>query len=134
MPVVQTMSLDRWHSPPGSPVNDDFELSDEFISPADDIPIPFLPLPSEFDYTKRTDWEMLSKRIENWLIELNTKLPQWTWGRNTFWLTFIAAFPSFPRGTWPMWNPRIPLEGTFIEQWLETSSTNIKVDDGLSLR
>ncbi|KAG1874862.1 hypothetical protein F4604DRAFT_1924993 [Suillus subluteus] len=61
MPIIQTMSLDRWCSPPGSPVNDNFELSDG-CSPPDDIPIPFLPLPSEFDYTKRTDWEMLSKQ------------------------------------------------------------------------
>ncbi|KAG1760524.1 hypothetical protein EDD22DRAFT_741354, partial [Suillus occidentalis] len=125
MPIVQTMSLDRWRSLPGSPVNDvsvfdDFELlSDDSVSPANDIPIPFLPLPSHFNYNKRTDWELLSKRIEKWLIEVDTELPQWTWGRDIFWLTFIAAFPSFPRGTWHMWDPRIPLEGAFIEQWLE---------------
>jgi hypothetical protein len=28
-----------------------------------------------------------------------------------------------------MWDPRIPLEGAFIEQWLETSNDNINVDD-----
>lgn len=81
MPIVQTMSLDRWRSLPGSPVNDvrvfvllsvynlhsvkDFELlSDDSVSPANDIPIPFLPLSSHFNYNKRTDWEMLSKQIE----------------------------------------------------------------------
>ncbi|KAG2065608.1 hypothetical protein BDR04DRAFT_984712, partial [Suillus decipiens] len=125
MPVIQTMSLDRWRSLPGSSVNDDFEsLSDDSISPASDIPIPFLPLPSHFNYNKRTDWEMLSKQIEKWPIELDTELLQWIWGCNIFWLTFIAAFPSFPRGTWHMWDPRILLEGAFIEQWLETSSNN----------
>jgi hypothetical protein len=28
-----------------------------------------------------------------------------------------------------MWDPRIPLEGAFIEQWLETLSNNVNVDD-----
>ncbi|KAG1783424.1 hypothetical protein EV702DRAFT_959444 [Suillus placidus] len=134
MPVVQTMSFDQhFFSSLYTTyiLSKDFELSDDFVSPANDIPIPFLPLPSEFNYTKRADWEMLSKRIEAWLIELDTELPQWTWGRDMFWLTFIAAFPAFPRGTWHMWNPRILLEGAFIEQWLETSSTNVNVDDDI---
>ncbi|KAG2155022.1 uncharacterized protein EDB93DRAFT_1247978 [Suillus bovinus] len=110
MPIVQTMSLDCWHSLPGSPVNDDFELlSDDSVSPANNIPIPFLPLPSHFNYNKRTDWELLSK--------LDRKMANRT------------AFPSFPRGTWHMWDPRIPLEGAFIEQWLETSDDNINVDN-----
>ncbi|KAG2063877.1 hypothetical protein BDR04DRAFT_981195, partial [Suillus decipiens] len=125
MPIIQTMSLDHWHSLPGSPVNDDFEsLSDDSISPTSDIPIPFLPLPSHFNYNKWTDWEMLSKQIEKWLIKLDMELPQWTCGCDIFWLTFIAAFPFFSRGTWHMWDTHIPLEGAFIEQWLETSSNN----------
>jgi hypothetical protein len=53
-------------------------------------------------------------------VQLDTGLPQWTWGWDTFWLAFIAAFPFFPRGMWPLWNPRVPLEGAFIEKWLET--------------
>lgn len=28
-----------------------------------------------------------------------------------------------------MWDSRIPLEGAFIEQWLETSSNNVNVND-----
>ncbi|KAG2354907.1 hypothetical protein BDR07DRAFT_1229648, partial [Suillus spraguei] len=120
MPIVQTMSLDHWCSLPESPVNDDFELlSDDSVSPANNIPIPFLPLPSHFNYNKWTDWELIFKQIEKWLIEVDMELPQWTWGRDIFWLTFIAAFPSFPRGTWHMWDPRILLEGAFTEQWLE---------------
>ncbi|KAG1762179.1 hypothetical protein EDD22DRAFT_741192, partial [Suillus occidentalis] len=120
MLIVQTMSLDHWRSLPGSPVNDDLELlSDDSVSPANNIPIPFLPLPSHFNYNKWTDWELLSKRIEKWLIKIDMELLQWTWGCDIFWLTFIAAFPSFPRGTWHMWDPCIPLEGAFIEQWLE---------------
>jgi hypothetical protein len=50
------------------------------------------------------------------------------WGWDAFWLTFVAAYPFFPRGTWPMWDPRIPLEGAFIEQWLETLSHSITVN------
>ncbi|KAG1876991.1 hypothetical protein C8R48DRAFT_544681, partial [Suillus tomentosus] len=121
MPIIHAMSVDPWCTPPGSPVNNvsGFEPSENSILPADDVPIPFLPLPSEFDYTKRKDWAELSQRIEKWLIELDTELPEWSWGRDTFWLMFVAAFPSFPRGTWPMWDPRIPLEGAFIEQWLQ---------------
>ncbi|KAG1764376.1 hypothetical protein EV702DRAFT_982086 [Suillus placidus] len=46
----------------------------------------------------------------------------WTWGRDAFWLAFVAAHPSFLMGKWLMWDPRIPLEGWFIEQWLECSN------------
>jgi len=46
----------------------------------------------------------------------------WIWARDAFWLAFVAAHPHFPGGKWPMWDPRIPLEGTFIEQWLDRSS------------
>ncbi|KAG1753907.1 uncharacterized protein EDB91DRAFT_1242870 [Suillus paluster] len=133
MPVVRTMSLNLWRSNSGSLsyADDAFkpsEPSDEFIPPAD-VPIPFLPLPLGFDYTKRSDWATLSKQIEGWLAELDTELPQWMWGRDTFWLTFVAAFPSFPRGTWPKWDSRIPLEGAFIEQWLEASSSSARFDE-----
>ncbi|KAG2752140.1 hypothetical protein P692DRAFT_201688669, partial [Suillus brevipes Sb2] len=91
----------------------------ECVPSHDEILIPFFPLPSMFDYRNRSDWEKLSKEIEKWLVQLDTKLPQWMWGRDAFWLAFIAVFPFFPRGTWPLWNPHIPLEGAFIEQWLE---------------
>ncbi|KAG1785099.1 uncharacterized protein HD556DRAFT_1195850, partial [Suillus plorans] len=42
-----------------------------------------------------------------------------TWGRDTFWLAFVTAYPSFPMCKWPMWDPCIPLAGSFIEHWLE---------------
>lgn len=28
---------------------------------------------------------------------------------------------------WPLWNPRVPLEGTFIEKWLEASGQSTTV-------
>lgn len=40
------------------------------------------------------------------------------WGRDTFWLAFIGAYPSFPSENWEPWNPTIPLGGQFIEEWL----------------
>ncbi|KAG2104654.1 uncharacterized protein F5147DRAFT_775476 [Suillus discolor] len=119
MPFVKAISsMDRWQSDTESMLNSsdsNFSGIIECIPPPDEIPIPFLPLPSMFNHTNQDDWAKLSKEIEGWLVELDTELSQWMWGRDTFWLTFIAAYPFFPRGTWPMWDPRIPLEGTFIE-------------------
>ncbi|KAJ8582621.1 hypothetical protein M405DRAFT_708070, partial [Rhizopogon salebrosus TDB-379] len=84
-----------------------------------DIHIPFLPL-QHFNYSDWATWAALSKDIEGWLaVEVDAEMQLWTWGRDAFWLAFVVAYPLFPRGSWPKWDPRIPLEGTFIEQWLE---------------
>ncbi|KAG0694573.1 hypothetical protein DFH29DRAFT_815197 [Suillus ampliporus] len=65
---------------------------------------------------------MLSKEIEKWLVaEVDARSQLWTWGRDAFWLTFVAAYPLFPRGKWRMWDPRVPVEGTFVEEWLGRS-------------
>lgn len=50
----------------------------------------------------------------------DTSTPEWTWGRDAFWMAFVAAHPDFPRGSWPLWNSRISLEGAFIESWTLT--------------
>lgn len=34
-------------------------------------------------------------------------------------MAFVAAFPSFPLGDWPVWDARISMEGNFISQWVE---------------
>jgi len=66
---------------------------------------------------------MLSKEIETWLvIKVDNRSQLWTWGCDAFWLTFVTAYPLFPRGKWPMWDPQIPLEGSFIKEWLGQSS------------
>ncbi|KAI6111279.1 hypothetical protein F5141DRAFT_969986, partial [Pisolithus sp. B1] len=85
-----------------------------------DFTIPFLPLPHMFDFTDPQQWAMLSKEIECWLVNevQDTSLPYWTWGRDAFWFTFIGAHPRFPSGKWSVWDPRILLEGTIIEEWL----------------
>lgn len=96
----------------------------------DEVSIPFLPLPSTFNYFNRTDWQIVSQKIQEWLTsEVDTKSSLWTWGRDAFWLTFVAAYPSFPTGQWPMWDPRIPLEGEFIEQWLKRSGDDSAGED-----
>lgn len=98
-----------------------------------DFAIPFLPLPRAFDWTDSQQWATLSNEIECWLINevQDSSLPQWTWGRDAFWLAFIAAHPSFPGGRWSAWDPRIPLEGTFITEWLSGDETE-SVDHDMS--
>jgi hypothetical protein len=91
--------------------------------------IPFLPLPNTFDPTDSHHWALLSTQIEEWLMnEIQTPThPQWAWGCDVFWLTFIAAYPMFPQGRWLPWNPIIPVQGKFIESWLnndENQSTD----------
>ncbi|KAG1724734.1 hypothetical protein EDB19DRAFT_1915401 [Suillus lakei] len=85
MLVLNAMSVGLWRSGAGSSLHSgDLNSSDicpEYTLPPDDILIPFLPLPPAFNYTVRADWAMLSKQIEKWLIELDTELPQWTWGQ-----------------------------------------------------
>ncbi|KAI5988838.1 hypothetical protein EDC04DRAFT_2588674 [Pisolithus marmoratus] len=99
-----------------------------------DFTILFLPLPCTFDCTDSQQWDMLSKEIETWLVEevQNLSLPMWTWGRDAFWLAFIGAHPRFPGGCWSAWDLRIPLEGTFIEEWLSGDETESVCLDGLS--
>ncbi|KAG2738441.1 hypothetical protein P692DRAFT_201731155 [Suillus brevipes Sb2] len=125
MPFVKAMSMspaiDQWRCDITESESNVSKLccfsnSIECVPSHDEILIPFFPLPSMFDHRNQSDWEKLSKEIEKWLMQLNTGLPQWMWGWDAFWLAFVAAFPFFPRGTWPLWNPRVPLEGAFIEQ------------------
>ncbi|KAH9949289.1 hypothetical protein B0H21DRAFT_707190 [Amylocystis lapponica] len=81
------------------------------------------PLPSTFDPSERSSWIALAPEIERWLLTevINVRSPDWLWGRNVFWMAFIAAYPDFPRGEWPVWNTKIAMEGPFIENWMEQS-------------
>jgi hypothetical protein len=60
----------------------------------------------------------LASRIQDWLIFYiqDEHLLHWKWGAELFWIAFVAAFPSFPLGDWPVWDARIPLAGAFIEK------------------
>ncbi|KAG1888081.1 hypothetical protein F4604DRAFT_1570187, partial [Suillus subluteus] len=67
-------------------------------------------------------WVTLLYKLESWLVHVvvNTRTPEWTWGCDAFWMAFLAAYPDFPHGSWPLWNSRISLEGAFIESWTLT--------------
>lgn len=76
-------------------------------------------------------WAALSKDIERWLVDdvKSTSVPQWAWGRDAFWLAYIAAHPMFPNGRWSPWDSRIPLEGQFIEEWLKDDGESSSADE-----
>ena len=82
------------------------------------IPISFLPLAPAFNKASTKAWVTLASRIQNWLIFYiqDQHLAHWKWGSEVFWIAFVAAFPSFPLGEWPLWDVRIPLAGAFIEK------------------
>ncbi|KAG1873403.1 hypothetical protein C8R48DRAFT_544712, partial [Suillus tomentosus] len=119
VPVIEIASQ-RSREPHPHPSNKSV-VSDQYDSRSmsDDTPISFLPLLATFDHLDSFHWAELSGTIQSWLVALeDTMTPEWTWGRDTFWYAFVAANPDFPGGKWVFWNPRIPLEGQFIEEWV----------------
>ncbi|OAX30709.1 hypothetical protein K503DRAFT_778060, partial [Rhizopogon vinicolor AM-OR11-026] len=58
----------------------------------------FFPLPSDFDPFTTKCWVTLSRQLEFWLVHVvaDTRTPEWTWGRDAFWMAFVAAHPDFP--------------------------------------
>ncbi|KAG2098945.1 uncharacterized protein F5147DRAFT_548334, partial [Suillus discolor] len=123
-PVIEVVSSDLSRCNSILHCSGDLDNSTSAMSYDDDKPtISFLPLPLSFDYINPADWQTVYRQIQEWLTtEVDTESSLWTWGRDAFWLAFVAAYPSFPMGKWPMWDPRIPLEGSFIEHWLERSN------------
>ncbi|KAG1748678.1 hypothetical protein EDB19DRAFT_1630126 [Suillus lakei] len=126
-PVIEVASLDLRHR--GSLLHRSGDSDDVSLNFSPDMSnvgeptISFLPLPPSFDFVNRADWETVAQRIQEWVTtEVDTESSLWTWGRDAFWLAFVAAYPSIPMGKWPMWDPRIPLEGSFIEEWLQRSN------------
>ncbi|KAG2046071.1 hypothetical protein BDR06DRAFT_899847, partial [Suillus hirtellus] len=89
---------------------------------SDDALITFLPLLSTFNHMDPDHWARLSGTIQSWLlIFTDVVMPEWTWGQDIFWYTFITANPDFSKGKWAFWNLHISLEGLFIEEWVECS-------------
>ncbi|KAG1855246.1 hypothetical protein F4604DRAFT_1590791 [Suillus subluteus] len=106
-PIIEVAPMDSRYRGSSIHCSDDFS-QDMFYD--DEVSIPFLPLPPTFNHFNRSDWQIVSQKIQEWLTsEVDTKSSLWTWGRVAFWLAFVAAYPSFPTGQWPMWDPRIPL-------------------------
>ena len=83
---------------------------------------PFLPLPSNFESTDVSHWQRLTKTIERCLVASTTfenRYPEaYRVMRDLFWMAFVAAFPTFPEGDWPLWDARISMEGGFISNWV----------------
>ncbi len=48
----------------------------------------------------------------------------WGWARDAYWIAFVAAYPNFPRATWPMWDLVVQFDGTFIKEWVEHHGSN----------
>ncbi|KAI6028149.1 hypothetical protein EDC04DRAFT_2573004, partial [Pisolithus marmoratus] len=115
-PTIHASAWATYHSEP----EDTFiDMSLYFVASFMDLLIPFLPLQCTFNSRSTRQWARLLKDIECWLVdEVDTSHPQWEWGLDTFWMAFIGAFPMFPGGKWHHWDPRIPLEGQFIQGWL----------------
>ncbi|KAI9567275.1 hypothetical protein HD554DRAFT_2024250 [Boletus coccyginus] len=67
---------------------------------------PFLPLPSGFEPTDTCQWHRLATEIEHCLLAdscLGNKYPQcYRLMQDLFWMTFVASFPTFPHGDWPL--------------------------------
>ncbi|KAG8923116.1 hypothetical protein FRC02_011340 [Tulasnella sp. 418] len=93
--------------------------------------VPFLPLSKGFDPSNHACWSKLAGGIQDWLVNdvCDRESQQWTWGVEAFWISFIAAHPAFPVGSWPTWDCRIPLRGQFIESWLSEERLDDDDDD-----
>lgn len=81
---------------------------------------PFFPLASNFNHLDGRAWALLADTIQDWLADniSLTRSDVWLWGREFFWMAFVAAFPGFPRREWPLWDPKIGMEGEFITYWM----------------
>ncbi|KAG1794432.1 uncharacterized protein HD556DRAFT_1197637, partial [Suillus plorans] len=123
-PVIESLALDGYPTSEGSISENVAAVSDSGheLEPYNrhvDIPITFLPLPSDFNPTDSCHWSRLLEQIQRWLVNIPSDSQHWTWGRDAFWYAFVATYPDFPSGSWLTWDARIPLQGRFIEQWLE---------------
>jgi len=117
---ICTADPDEWEvSPPSREHHDPLAHLARDATPSE---FPFLPLPRFFSASEQHSWLGLSEAIQSWLVS-NTNLaflhsPEWSWAANLFWMTYLAAYPSFPCGPWVRWDPIIPMEGPFVSNWL----------------
>jgi hypothetical protein len=89
------------------------------------------PLPGTFNVEDHNSWASLAKTIHDWLVAHEDHLratSKFVWGVQAFWIAYTAAFPSFPNGLWPVWNPAIDINGEFIQdrfrRFAESSDTS----------
>jgi hypothetical protein len=76
-------------------------------------------------------WITLNLDISDWLTTIvrDQRRQEWAWGQDLFWLMFVAAYLTFPLSPWPLWDPRIPLEGHFIQHWIEKVYDHMRGDE-----
>lgn len=74
-----------------------------------------------FDFTRSFGWSHFAQSIQDWFVNLNAldDTEEHRWGLDAFWIAYTSAYPSFPRGSWPEWDSRIPIAGKFIENYLK---------------
>ena len=53
--------------------------------------------------------------------------------REFFWMAYVGAFPMFPYGDWPVWDPRISMEGDFISYWIADFKTQEMTPDVIKM-
>jgi hypothetical protein len=73
----------------------------------------------------------LANDIQDWLVAEAPAIRstiKWDYGTEAFWMAFTAAYPAFPGGEWPCWNPAIPMEGSYIHAWITGSQDDGNVD------
>ena len=79
---------------------------------------PFFPLSTTFDPFDSHSWQLLTSQIQLCLMQEMEEHPAYLWVHEFFWMVFVAAFPRFPYGDWPNWNPRISMDHDFISHWI----------------
>ena len=82
----------------------------------------FLPLPFSFESTDVSHWQRLTKMIESCLVASTTfknRHPEaYCVMQDLFWMAFVASFPTFPGGDWPLWDAQISMKEGFISSWV----------------
>ena len=83
----------------------------------------FFPLAKHFDYQNEDHWCSLLDNIQYTLLETGGKEKQLQseFGDlmlDFFWMSFVAAYLSFPGGEWATWDVCIPMNRIFITSWL----------------
>jgi len=82
--------------------------------------LPFFPLSPAFNPLDGQSWSLLAGQIQSHLVQQTwVESPDVAlWLREFFWMAYVGAFPTFPHGDWPVWDPRISMEGDFISYWI----------------
>lgn len=80
----------------------------------------FSRLSPTFNNASRNEWGDVADRFQKWVVG-NEGHAEWDLGLELFWIAYVGAYPRFPSGEWPVWDVRIPMNGTFINRWMTMS-------------